>query len=210
MALLQISIYTYSIIHLSFQQSLVFHSSTEKLIFGHYILSFSPPHHASSGITQITFLNAPSKSPYKQMQSLTRNNHITSNHLPVLLFTPSKNIFIRTFFHCSSVFLQQCKHCCLYQNHISVQPCIKDTRFAGAIRCLRASSTHPHFAFAQKIERAAKSATLPYAFYIFEVLMSPLRFGRCKMPLICGMVHRNAISDFHFSVESSIFASSEV
>ena len=32
----------------------------------------------------------------------------------------------------------------------------------------------------QKIERAAKSATLPYAFYIFEVLMSPLRFGRCK------------------------------
>ena len=39
---------------------------------------------------------------------------------------------------------------------------------------------HLHFAFAQKIERAAKSATLPYAFYIFEVLMSPLRFGRCK------------------------------
>ena len=66
------------------------------------------------------------------------------------------------------------------QNHISVQPCIKDTRFAGALRCLRANSTHPHFAFAQKVERAAKSATLPYAFYIFEVLMSPLRFGRCK------------------------------
>ena len=31
------------------------------------------------------------------MPSLTRNNHITSNHLPLLLFTPSKNIFIRTF-----------------------------------------------------------------------------------------------------------------
>ena len=66
------------------------------------------------------------------------------------------------------------------QNHISVQPCIKDTRFAGALRCLRANSTHLHFAFAQKIERAAKSATLPYTFYIFEVWMSPLRFGRCK------------------------------
>ena len=68
-----------------------------KLIFGHYILSFPLFYHTSSGITQITFLNAPSKSPYKQMQSLTRNNHITSNHLPLLLFTPSKNIFIRTF-----------------------------------------------------------------------------------------------------------------
>jgi len=31
------------------------------------------------------------------MQSLTRNNHITSNHLPLLLFTTSKNISIRTF-----------------------------------------------------------------------------------------------------------------
>ena len=68
-----------------------------KLIFGHYISSFPPSYHTSSGITQITFLNAPSKSPYKQMQSLTRNNHITSNHLPLLLFTPSKDIFIRTF-----------------------------------------------------------------------------------------------------------------
>lgn len=57
------------------------------------------------------------------------------------------------------------------QNHISVQPCIKDTMFAGALRCLLANSTHLHFAFAQKIERAAKSATLPYAFYIFEVLI---------------------------------------
>ena len=128
----------------------------------------------------------------------------------MLLFTPAKNIFIRTFPIAALFSLQQCKHCCLHQNHISVQPCIKDTRFAGAIRCLRASSTHPHFAFAQKIERAAKSATLPYAFYIFEVSMSPLRFGRCKMPLICGMVHRNVISDFHSSVESSTFASSEV
>ena len=52
-----------------------------------------------------------------------------------------------------------------------MQPCIKDTRFAGALRCLRANSTHLHFAFVQKIERAAKSATLPYAFYIFEVLI---------------------------------------
>ena len=31
------------------------------------------------------------------MQFLTRNNHITSNHLPLLLFTTSKNISIRTF-----------------------------------------------------------------------------------------------------------------
>ena len=105
------------------------------------------------------------------MQSLTRNNHITSNHLPLLLFTPSKDIFIRTFsiaalFSYSNVSIAVGK-----QNHISVQPCIKDTRFAGALRCLRANSTHLHFAFAQKIERAAKSATLPYAFYIFEVLI---------------------------------------
>ena len=63
-----------------------------KLIFGHYILSSTLFYHTSSGITQIAFLNAPSKSPYKQMQSLTRNNH-----LPLLLFTPSKDIFIRTF-----------------------------------------------------------------------------------------------------------------
>ena len=129
------------------------------------------------------------------MQSLTRNNHITSNHLPLLLFTPVKRYIHSYIFHCISVFLHQCKHCCLHQNHISVQPCIKDTRFAGALRYLRANSTHLHFAFAQKIERAAKSATLPYAFYIFEVLMSPLRFGRCKTDihrmsctLICGMV----------------------
>ena len=93
---------------------------------------------------------------------------------------PIKKYIHSYIFHRSSVFLQQCKHCCLHQNHISVQPCIKDTRFVGALRCLRANSTHLHFTFAQKIERAAKSATLPYAFYIFEVLMSPLRFGRCK------------------------------
>ena len=68
-----------------------------KLIFRHYILSFPLSYHTSSGITQITFLNALSKSPYKQMQSLTRNNHITSNHLPLLLFTTSKDIFIRIF-----------------------------------------------------------------------------------------------------------------
>ncbi len=93
---------------------------------------------------------------------------------------PIKKYIHSYIFHRSSVFLQQCKHCCLHQNHISVQPCIKDTRFAGALRYLRANSTHLHFAFAQKIGRVTKSATLPYAFYIFEVLMSPLRFGRCK------------------------------
>ena len=120
--------------------------------------------------------------------------------------SPHQKYIHSYIFHRSSIFLQQCKHCCLHQNHISVQPCIKDTRFAGALRYLRANSTHLHFAFAQKIERAAKSATLPYAFYIFEVLMSPLRFGRCKTDihrmsctLICGMVHRNTISDFHSS-----------
>ena len=109
---------------------------------------------------------------------------------------PIKKYIHSYIFHRSSVFLQQCKHCCLHQNHICVQPCIKDTRFAGVLRYLRANSTHLHFAFVQKIERAAKSATLPYAFYIFEVLMSPLRFGRCKTDihrmsctLICGMVH---------------------
>ena len=85
-----------SYIYLS-NNHLFFTYPLRKLIFGHYILSFSPSYHTSSGITQITFLNAPSKSPYKQMQSLTRNNHITSNHLPLLLFTPSKDIFIRTF-----------------------------------------------------------------------------------------------------------------
>ena len=108
---------------------------------------------------------------------------------------PIKKYIHSYIFHRSSVFLQQCKYCCLHQNHISVQPCIKDTRFAGALRYLRANSTHLHFAFAQKIGRVTKSATLPYAFYIFEVLMSPLRFGRCKTDihrmsctLICDMV----------------------
>ena len=85
-----------SYIHLS-HNHLFFTPPLRKLIFGHYISSFPPSYHTSSGITQITFLNAPSKSPYKQMQSLTRNNHITSNHLPLLLFTTSKDIFIRIF-----------------------------------------------------------------------------------------------------------------
>lgn len=71
--------------------------SPKKLIFAYYILSVSLSCYISSSITQITFLNALSKSPYKQMQSLTRNNHITSNHLPLLLFTTSKDIFIRIF-----------------------------------------------------------------------------------------------------------------
>ena len=85
-----------SYIYLS-HNHLFFTHPLRKPIFGHYISSFPPSYHTSSGITQITFLNAPSKSPYKQMQFLTRNNHITSNHLPLLLFTPSKDIFIRTF-----------------------------------------------------------------------------------------------------------------
>ena len=106
---------------------------------------------------------------------------------------PIKKYIHSYIFHRSSVFLQQCKHCCLHQNHISVQPCIKDTRFAGALRYLRANSTHLHFAFAQKIGRVTKSATLPYAFYIFEVLMSPLRSVQNGHPSdvlhpICGMV----------------------
>ena len=50
--------------------------------------------------------------------------------------------------------------------------------------------------WAQQIERAAKSATLPYAFYIFEVLMSPLRSVQNGHPPdvlhpICGMVPRS-------------------
>ena len=85
-----------SYIYLS-NNHLFFTSPLRKLIFRHYILSFPLSYHTSSGITQITFLNALSKSPYKQMQSLTRNNHITSNHLPLLLFTTSKDIFIRIF-----------------------------------------------------------------------------------------------------------------
>ena len=141
-----------------------------KLIFRHYILSFPLSHHTSSGITQITFLNAPSKSPYKQMQSLTRNNHITSNHLSSLASIPSKRISAITFFSKPP-----------FHTHLQPHSC-------------------------KKIGRVTKSATLPYTFYIFEVLMSPLRFGRCKTDihrmsctLICGMVHRNTISDFHSS-----------
>ena len=106
-----------------------------KLIFGHYILSFPLFYHTSSGITQITFLNAPSKSPYKQMQSLTRNNHITSNHLSSLALILSKHISAITFF---------------------ITP--------------RFTPIYSHIPV-KKIGRAAKSATLPYAFYIFEVLI---------------------------------------
>ena len=86
-----------SYIYLS-NNHLFFTYPLRELIFLHYILSFSLSYHTSSGITQITFLNASSKSPYKHMQSLTRNNHITSNHLPLLLFTTSKDIFIRIFY----------------------------------------------------------------------------------------------------------------
>ena len=55
-----------SYIYLS-NNHLFFTYPLRKLIFGHYISSFPPSYHTSSGITQITFLNAPSKSPYKQM-----------------------------------------------------------------------------------------------------------------------------------------------
>ncbi len=106
-----------------------------KLIFRHYILSFPLSHHTSSGITQITFLNAPSKSPYKQMQSLTRNNHITSNHLSSLASIPSKHISAITFFSKPP-----------FHTHLQPHSC-------------------------KKIGRVTKSATLPYTFYIFEVLI---------------------------------------
>lgn len=59
-------IYILSHIHLS-HNHLFFTHPLRKLIFGHYISSFPPSYHTPSGITQITFLNAPSKSPYKQM-----------------------------------------------------------------------------------------------------------------------------------------------
>ena len=94
----QIPIYTYSITHSSFPQTFFSSPPLRKLIFGHYILSFPLFYHTSSGIAQITFLNAPSKSPYKQMQSLTRNNHITSNHLSSLALILSKHISAITFF----------------------------------------------------------------------------------------------------------------
>lgn len=90
-------IHILSHIHLS-HNHLFFTHPLRKLIFGHYILSFPLSYHTSSGITQITFLNAPSKSPYKQMQSLTRNNHITSNHLSSLALILSKHISAITFF----------------------------------------------------------------------------------------------------------------
>ena len=108
--------------------------------------------------------------PYKQMQSLTRNNHITSNHLPLLLFTPSKDIFIRTF-SIAALFSYSNVSIAVYTRTTSLCNLASKIQGSRALRCLRANSTHLHFAFAQKIERAAKSSTLPYAFYIFEVLI---------------------------------------
>lgn len=60
-------IHILSHIHLSHNHLFSTHP-LRKLIFGHYISSFPLSYHTPSGITQITFLNAPSKSPYKQMQ----------------------------------------------------------------------------------------------------------------------------------------------
>ena len=121
-------------IHLS-HNHLSFTPPLRKLIFGHYILSFPLSYQTPSGITQITFLNAPSKSPYKQMQSLTRNNHITSNHLSSLASIPSKHISAITFFSKPP-----------FHTHLQPHSC-------------------------KKIGRVTKSATLPYTFYIFEVLI---------------------------------------
>ena len=59
-------IHILSHIHLSHNHLFSTHP-LRKLIFGHYISSFPLSYHTPSGITQITFLNAPSKSPYKQM-----------------------------------------------------------------------------------------------------------------------------------------------
>ena len=142
-------------------------------------MSFPLFYHTSSGITQITFLNAPSKSPYKQMQSLTRNNHITSNHLPLLLFTTSKDIFIRIF-SIAALFSYSNVSIAVYTRTTSL------CNLASKIQGSRARSdayeqTRRIFTLpSRKRLKEAKSATLPYAFYIFEVLMSPLRFGRCK------------------------------
>ena len=86
-----------SYIYLS-NNHLFFTYPLRELIFGHYILSFSLSYHTSSGITQITFLNASSKSPYKQMQSLTRNNHITSNHLLHCFCSPHQKIYSFVYF----------------------------------------------------------------------------------------------------------------
>lgn len=123
-----------SYIYLS-NNHLFFTYPLRKLIFRHCILSFPLSHHTSSDITQITFLNALSKSPYKQMQSLTRNNHITSNHLSSLASIPSKRISAITFFSKPP-----------FHTHLQPHSC-------------------------KKIGRVTKSATLPYAFYIFEVLI---------------------------------------
>lgn len=120
----------------------------------------------------------------------TTISQVTTYHC---FYSPHQKIY--SFVHFPSVALfsyQQCKHCCLHQNHISVQHCIKDARVRGR------AQMHLHFAFAQKIERAAKSATLPYAFYIFEVLRSPapLRSVQNGHPPdvlhpICGRVPRS-------------------
>ena len=64
--------------------------------------------------------------------------------------------------------------------------------------------TYHHFAFAQKIRRVTNSATLPYIHYTSEVFIVD------TLHPIYDKVHRNAISDFHSSVESGTFASSEV
>ena len=73
-------------------------------------------------------------------------------------------------------------------SHIPIQPCIKNARFADTLRCLRASSTHPHFAFAQKIGRVTKSVTLPYTFHFLIFLNYIfLSFGQeapCKLFLL--------------------------
>lgn len=147
------------------------------------------------------------------MQSLTRNNHITSNRLSSLALIPSKHISAITFFINPPFHAHLQPHSCTTLH--------QDARFAGALRCLRTSSTHPHFSFAQKIGRVTKSATLPYTFHFYisklyllairtrsiprskelgqfytsEVFKSLLRFGRCKTDihrmsctLICGMV----------------------
>ena len=59
-------IHILSHIHLSHNHLFSTHP-LRKLIFGHYISSFPLSYHTPSVITQITFLNASSKSPYKQM-----------------------------------------------------------------------------------------------------------------------------------------------
>ena len=95
-----------------------------------------------------------------------------SNHLPLLLFTPSKDIFIHCTFSIVALFSYSNVSIAVYTRTTAL--CNLASKIQGSrvpLRCLRANSTHLHFAFSAKIERAAKSATLPYAFYIFEVLI---------------------------------------